>query len=140
MSRQSIVFITATRVMPFLLGAVLVVSDLDQCRADTPLGVQLPSRSTRLEDGRFQLKLSYPRAVAWFKKSLKRAKVTFEVTERVHKASVKYTHFRSLDTRVPWAHINVATYDGDVFATVLPPAKGSRTENTRRKAGQSEEP
>ena len=120
------------RYLPFLLGAALAFTDLGLSRADAPLGVQLPPRSKMLDDGRYQLRLTYPRAVAFFKKSLKKVKSPFEATERIHKASVKYTHFRSLSAGSAWAHINVATYEGKVFVVILPPAKASHSGNSRR--------
>lgn len=89
--------------------------------AENALGVRLPARAKRLDDGRYLLqKASYGKAVAHFRKFLKRARVEFASTERVHRASVKFTHFRSLDSSTPWEHINVSTYDRRVFVRVLP--------------------
>ena len=109
--------------MSCVLGMlVLMVLTSSTLRADTPSGVKLPARSKFLSDGslRWELAVSYGKAVAHIERSLKRAKVDFEKTERIRRANVKFTHFRSRDASTQWEHINVSTYDGGVYVLILP--------------------
>lgn len=109
--------------MPRVLGTTLAVITLlcsPPTQAETSLGVKLPARSKALTDGRYELKLGYDQAVAHFKRVLKRAKVPFDAQRRIHRASVKYTHFHSLVDTTQWEHINVSSYDGGVFVRILP--------------------
>ena len=107
------------RVLCTLLVVVAVWAP-QPVRADAPLGVRLPAGAKKLDDGRYELRGSYEQAVSHFQKILKRAKVEFEANARVHRASVKFTHFRSLTSSSAWEHINVSTYDGGVYVKLLP--------------------
>ena len=84
--------------------------------------MQLPAKSKRLSDGRYEVKAPYESVVTQLGKTLERAKTRFASEERVHRASVKYTHFESLDASTSWEHINVAFYEGSVYVVLLPRA------------------
>jgi hypothetical protein len=108
-----------TRHMSLVLGTLMVLLWTPSLRADTQLGVRLPARSTQLEDGRWQVRGSYEGAVRHISQLLLRGNVRHERSRRIHRASVKYTHFESVDPSTAWRHINVAAYEDGVFVRIF---------------------
>ncbi len=93
--------------------------------AENLFGLPLPARTKRNPDERLEVRGTYEATVSFFERHFAKAKLAVTSEERVHRVSVKFTHFESQDSTTEWHHVNVSQYDGKVYVVILPRVRPS---------------